>query len=221
MSFQASTRYLIALGLFEGLRQILTSLTFRANALWKCERARNHCERSKQVSILFTDIVGFSHLMTTWSLEEIICSLNDYFERLSSCVYRHRGQVDKFMGDGMMAVFTSPDDAVRAARAIQQEVAYHNSGQLKQKCPPFPTRIVVDTGLVVKTAMGLNRKRDRTVMGPVVNAASHLAKILPPGRVFISHSTCCRLTEPSRWCISQPLTTNECHSIPVIYEATE
>ena len=150
---------------------------------------------SQQVSILFTDIMGFSDLMTRWPLEVVVASLDGYFERLGRCIYRHGGQVDKFIGDGMMAVFQSPGDAVNAARAIQGEVARFNSQRTMRSGCSFPTRIVVDTGPAVGTALGLRRDRDRTVMGPVVNTASHLARTLPPDKVFISHDTCCRLTD--------------------------
>jgi adenylate cyclase len=148
---------------------------------------------SRQVSILVTDIIDFSDLMATWPKEMVVASLNDYFQRLSKCVYHHRGQVDKFVGDGMVAVFQSADDAVYAARAIQRVVMARNSAGATGSGPSFPTRIVVDSGPAVITSLGLGRDRAATVMGPVVNTASHLAKTLPPGRVFISHDTCCRI----------------------------
>jgi class 3 adenylate cyclase/Tol biopolymer transport system component len=151
----------------------------------------------QQVSVLFTDVAGFTDLMTNWPMRAVISSLNVYFERLSRCVYSHRGRVDKFIGDGMMAVFESPDDAVKAAQAIQQAVIRFHSEQMAKSCFAFPTRIVVGTGLVVRTAIGLGRDREWTVMGSVVNTTAHLAKTLPPDRVFISHSTFRRLTDRS------------------------
>jgi class 3 adenylate cyclase len=220
MRFHPYARHWVVPGLLDWLGRILASLALQMTALWGYRRAKTQCATSQQVSILFTDIVSFSRLMATGPLEETVSSLNDYFERLSRCVDRHRGQVDKFIGDGMMAVFESPDDAVRAAQAIQQEVARYNLQQHKQKRCRFPTRIVVDTGVVVKTAIGLHRNRDRTVLGMVVNTASHLARILPPDRVFISHSTRRQLSDQSSWCLTQPQTIDGCHGELVVYEVT-
>ncbi|GAB4531753.1 MAG: hypothetical protein Kow0063_11400 [Anaerolineae bacterium] len=181
-------------GLLRRLRVLLSRLA-PDMALSNYETSKTECESPRLVSVLFTDIAGFSELMNTWPLESVVSSLSSYFERLSRCIYRHNGQVDKFIGDGMLAVFQSPDDAVNAARAIQREVALYNTGQARRRRCAFPTRIVVDTGPVVRTRLGLGRDRGWTVMGPVVNTASHLVKSLPPGKVFMSHATCCRLTE--------------------------
>lgn len=182
-------------GLFHPLRLLLNRLAPHMGRPGGYASSGPQLESARQVSILFTDIAGFSQLMNTWPLESVVTSLHGYFERLSRCIYRHGGQVDKFMGDGMLAVFRSPDDAVNAARAIQREVALYNAGQARRQRCVFPTRIVVDTGPAVRTSLGLGRDRDWTVMGPVVNTASHLVKSLPPGKVFISHATCCRLTK--------------------------
>jgi class 3 adenylate cyclase len=181
-------------GLLDRLRRSLASLASQLAALCSYGETRTQRDSSRDISILFTDIVGFSDLMISWPMEVVVASLDGYFERLGRCIYQYGGQVDKFIGDGMMAVFQSPDDAVNAARAIQGEVAHFNSQQTMCSRCSFPTRIVVDTGPVVRTALGLRRDRDRTVMGPVVNTASHLVKTLPPDKVFISHDTCCRLT---------------------------
>jgi class 3 adenylate cyclase len=180
-------------GLLKRVSQILTRLA--SHLAPRRSYGEKKLMASQQVSILVTDIVGFSDLMATWPLDLVVGSLNGYFAGLSRCVYRYGGRVDKFVGDGMMAVFQSPDDAVAAARAIQCEVAHYNSLQTARSGCPFPTRIIVDTGLAVRTTLGLGCDQDKTVMGPVVNSASHLAKTLAPDKVFISHDTCCRLTD--------------------------
>lgn len=182
-------------GLLSRLRRRLASLASQLAALWRYGETRAQCDSTKDISILFTDIAGFSDLMTRWPLEVVVAGLDGYFERLGRCIYQYGGQVDKFIGDGMMAVFQSPDDAVNAAQAIQREVEHFNSQRTMRSGCSFPTRIVVDTGPAVRTTLGLKRDRNRTVMGPVVNTASHLVKTLPPDKVFISHDTCCRLTD--------------------------
>lgn len=182
-------------GRLSRLRRKLARLASQLSALWRSGERRAQRGSTKEISILFTDIAGFSDLMARWPLEVVVAGLDGYFERLGRCIIQCGGQVDKFIGDGMMAVFQSPDDAVNAAQAIQREVAHFNAQRMMHTGCSFPTRIVVDTGPAVRTAMGLKRDRDRTVMGPVVNTASHLVKTLPPDKVFISHDTCCRLTD--------------------------
>ena len=203
-------------GLLRRLSQVLTSLASHV-APFK-DYGATKLNGSQQVSILVTDIVGFSDLMTSWPLEMVVVCLNGYFERLSRCIYRHGGRVDKFVGDGMMAVFQSADDAVNAARAIQREVADYNTRKPGDSRCPFPTRIVVDSGLAVKTSLGLGRDRELTVMGPVVNTASHLARTLPPGKVFISHDTCCRMRKRGDLWFMMAQTTGRDGGRQVIYE---
>jgi len=207
-------------GLLDTPAQLLLSLFSKIAPLWNCRRTRTSLAPSQEISILFTDVVGFSHLMSVWPLENIVASLDCYFARLRRCVYRHRGQVDKYMGDGMMAVFESPNDAVRAARAIQREVTNHNLRQTEPTHCAFPTRIVIDTGRVVRTALGSGRDRDWTVMGPVVNTASHLAKTLPPGRVFVSHRTRRQLIGQGELSLAGPQVMNEHGATLIVYEVT-
>jgi adenylate cyclase len=208
------------LGLLNRLGQILASLVPQWPALWSYRETKTQATLSQQVSILFTDIAGFSYLMTVWPLEMVVSSLNCYFKGLSQYVYSHKGQVDKFMGDGMMAVFEAPDDAVRAAQAIKWEVVRFNSAQTEQGQCSFPTRIVVDTGLVVRTALGLHRDRDWAVMGPVVNTASHMVQISPPDRIFISHGTYSQLMKRSSLHLAEPQVMNVHGGKLTVYEVT-
>lgn len=191
-------------GMLNRLRHVLSRRLCRVAVLGGYGETKAQALLNQQVSILFTDIVGFSSLMSTWPLEVVVASLHNYFEILSRCVYRHRGQVDKFIGDGMMAVFESPDEAVGAGQAIQRQVAHFNLRQAEHTRCCFPTRIGIDTGLAVRTMLGTGRNRNWTVMGPVVNTASHLAQIVPSDRVFISQTTFHRLTSPSDLRLSGP-----------------
>jgi class 3 adenylate cyclase len=207
-------------GLLIQLRRILGGLASQVSVLWKRGSVKTQMTSSQQMSVLFTDVMGFSSLMPAWPLEVVVSSLDTYFERLGRCVYRYGGQVDKFMGDGMLAVFESPHDAVRAAWAILREVAAYNAHQTQQARCSFPTRIVVDTGLIIKTAIGLHRDRDWTVLGPAVNTASHLAKVLPPGRVFISYATYCLLSGQNGPSLTEGQATDGCGGDPVVYEVS-
>lgn len=166
------------------------------NKLFKRQSNRSRMDKliaSRPTTILFTDIAGFSLRMAARSQEEVVSSLDRYFQILSRCVHRHHGRVDKFIGDGMMAVFDEPDDAVRAAFEIQDEVARFNIIQLVRGRCTFPTRIAVNTGPVIVTRLSARPDQGQTVLGQAVNVAAHLAQQAPPDRVFISQSTRNRL----------------------------
>ena len=150
---------------------------------------------TRSASILFTDVAGFSVQMTVHPQLEVVAQLDDYFQILTRCVQRYHGRVDKFIGDGMLAVFDRPDEAVNAAQAIQQAVARFNTAQqARQRCA-FPTRIAVDTGLVVVARLSACPHQNETIFGRVVNCAAHLLKHASPGRVLISQHTWCQLTD--------------------------
>lgn len=140
-------------------------------------------------AILFTDIVGFSSIMARVPLGQIASRMEAYFQLLSECVQRHDGTVDKFNGDGMMALFPRPADAVRAGAAIQTAVDQFNLAQREQRLPLFKTRLAIDCGPVARVHFGAPPGRTPTVLGQAVNIAYHLAQQVLPGAVLISHQT--------------------------------
>ncbi len=146
-----------------------------------------------QATILFTDIAGFSaaiaHLPRRQQ-EQVLESLTgEYYNLLHRCVRDRGGSVDKFIGDGMMAVFLNPDEAINAARRIQEDVARFNTQQERQGYCPFPTRTAIDSGWVICKNLGPFWCRDQTYLGNAVNTAAHLAQVGRPGQVLISHTT--------------------------------
>jgi len=140
-------------------------------------------------TIMFTDIAGFTLLMDTHPVREVLESLDDYFALLSRIVQRHRGDVHKFLGDGLMALFICPADAVEAGREIQQAVAKFNARQKAQGLWRFETRLAIDTGEIILTSVGSPDRRDHTLIGRPVNQASHLSERATPGTVWVSRNT--------------------------------
>lgn len=142
------------------------------------------------VAILFTDIVGFSaalaHLPRRRQQQVLESLSGEYYNLLRQCVRDSGGSVDKFIGDGMMAVFHTPQDALRAAWRIQEHAARFNVQQVQWGHPPFPTRVAVACGWVIRKNLGPFWRRDQTYLGNAVNTASHLAKAGRPGQVLIS-----------------------------------
>ncbi len=150
-------------------------------------------------TILFTDIIGFTSLSETMPPREINMILNQYFSRMTDIVFDHDGTLDKYIGDGLMAVFGAPmqksDDAARAIRAAQDmrkelEKLQNDLEEGRQ----INIRIGINTGRVVAGNIGSPRRLEYTVIGDPVNTASRLESIAQPNQILIGEETC-RLVE--------------------------
>jgi class 3 adenylate cyclase len=181
--------YEASLCLQDALRPLVPRMTWfqAADAAWQWED--NWPVEELVATIMFTDITGFTALMETHPVKEVLHSLNDYLTLLSRIVQEHRGDVHKFLGDGLMALFICPADAVRAGCEIQQTVAEFNAHQAAQGLWHFETRLAIDTGEVVLASVGSPDRRDHTLTGRPVNLAAHLSERATPGTVWISQST--------------------------------
>jgi adenylate cyclase len=145
------------------------------------------------MAVMFSDICGFTNMSSTMQPRQVIELLNDYFDRLCPIVKEHGGDIDKFIGDCIMAVFgelpghePAPVRAVRAAMAMQAAMpafnATHGAHELQM-------RIGLNTGPLVRGDMGASDRRDYTVIGDTVNRANRYEANAPKGGVLISAST--------------------------------
>ena len=142
--------------------------------------------------ILFADIRGFTALSASMRAEAVVELLNSYLEEAVGIIFAHEGLLDKFYGDGLMAVFGPPrvrvDDAARAVRAA---VSLHRV--VKEIAPrllrPIEIGIGMASGEVVSGRIGSARRMDYTVIGDAVNLASRLQAAAPPGTVFVDEDT--------------------------------
>jgi adenylate cyclase len=153
------------------------------------------CEK-KILTVLFSDISGF----TTWSShqrpEDIRRMLNEYFEEMAGIVFSHEGTIDKYIGDGMLAFFGDPveqedhaERAVRSAVGMQRKVAELRRRWESVGGMPIAIRIGINTGEVVAGNMGSARRLDYTVIGSNVNLASRLESGARPGQILVSRAT--------------------------------
>jgi class 3 adenylate cyclase len=150
-----------------------------------------------EASILRLDIANFTALTDSHPLDQVVADLNACLDTLTGIVYRHRGDVNKYLGDGFLAVFDNADDALQAGCALQRAVADFNRHQSALGRLVFPTRIGVDTGQVALASLGSYDRQDRTVIGMPVNLAERLQKQAPPDRVWLSQATFDRLQDQS------------------------
>lgn len=147
-------------------------------------------------TVLFSDIRGFTAFSETQSAETVVGVLNDYLDRMSAAILEERGTVDKYLGDGVMAVFGAPfplEDgpfaAVRAAFRMQQAMAELNRAWEARGLPAHGVGIGLHTGDLVAGNIGSKDRVDFTVIGDTVNTASRLQGVAGGGEVILSQST--------------------------------
>jgi len=182
----------------------------RASALYLSQSAQRAAEQralagditsvradEREMSVLFSDIVGFTMLSQRMSPREVIQLLNDYFDVLCPMVLAQDGDIDKFIGDAIMARFEERRGlappwvrAVRAALDMQAAMPLFNLDRAVQ----LDMRIGINTGPLVVGDLGSRYfRRDYTVIGDTVNRAQRYESQCPAGRVLISESTRTRL----------------------------
>jgi class 3 adenylate cyclase len=145
--------------------------------------------RSETLTILTTDIQGFTTLSETMAAAPLVEDLNRYLDMLASTVYQEGGDVDKFLGDGMLALFHDPRAAVRAGITLQRRVEAFNEQQLAARRPAFPTRLAITTGPCLVARVGSRARQEITILGDTVNTASRLQTLAPVGWVLVDEAT--------------------------------
>jgi adenylate cyclase len=148
------------------------------------------------VTVLFSDIRGFTSMSEQLNPEIVVQILNEYFADMTPIVFDHQGLLDKFMGDGMMALFGVPypgDDAasnaVSAAVAMQRGMAALNEDLRTLGLSEVAIGIGINTGTVTVGYIGSRERTDYTAIGDAVNLAARLEKRAEPGQIIISRST--------------------------------
>lgn len=147
-------------------------------------RLRNE---KREISVMFADIAGFTAYSEEHPPEVVIGDLNRYLGDSEPIILRHRGHIDKYMGDGIMCEFGAPIDfetsalsAVLAALALQQKVA--------KTTYPWRIRIGIASGSTITGLIG-SKRQTYTAIGDVVNLAARLERACDPGAVLIERST--------------------------------
>ena len=166
----------------------------------------------REVSVLFSDIRGFTSMSEHQDATALVGMLNTYFEDMVDIVFEYEGTLDKFIGDAVMAIFGAPADqpdhaerAVKAAVKMQQrlhELIHGVNGQPPQLSVPFEIGIGVNTGEVVAGFLGSPMALDYTVVGDVVNTASRICGAAPPWKVLIGEATRAQLRS-TPWQLAQ------------------
>jgi adenylate cyclase len=154
--------------------------------------------------VVFADITGFTTLVDSNDVEKVVEVLNRFFETVVPVIFKHGGMLDKFLGDGVMAVFGIPDEsemdpvmAIRCAVDIQLGVKALKERMLEEGLFPIDVGIGIATGVVVAGNIGTNEQINYTVIGEPVNLAQRLESISQPGEIIVSSLTTEELPEHS------------------------
>lgn len=160
--------------------------------------------RALDAAVLFVDVRGFTAIADRQSPEETIALLRDLHKLIADAVFAERGTLDKFMGDGAMALFGAPqpvcDDArsaLRAARRLLTAVSDWNMARGEDGREPIGVGIGIHYGPIVAGNAGADRRLDFTAIGTTVNLADRLERLTRKidTELVVSEATCERIRE--------------------------
>ncbi|HEX9666560.1 MAG TPA: adenylate/guanylate cyclase domain-containing protein, partial [Thermodesulfobacteriota bacterium] len=150
----------------------------------------------KLITVLFADATSFTALSEKLDPEEVRTLMNQALRLIIDQVHHYEGTINKFTGDGVMALFGAPiaqeDHAYRSvssALGIQKAIRLYGEELKLEQGIDFKMRIGINTGLVVVGSIGNDLSMEYTAMGDTVNLASRLEGLAEPGSVLISEST--------------------------------
>jgi adenylate cyclase len=145
------------------------------------------------VTVLFSDIRGFTALSEKMPANEMATLLTDYFTEMVECVFNNEGTLDKFIGDAVMAQWGAPlgsdedpDKAMKAAIDMMDELGKLNARWIKEGRPGLQIGIGINHGEAFAGNIGSERRLEYTVIGDTVNTASRLCSAAGPGEILIS-----------------------------------
>ncbi|HNX76171.1 MAG TPA: adenylate/guanylate cyclase domain-containing protein [Candidatus Rifleibacterium sp.] len=186
---------------------------------------------NKTAAIMFSDIAGFTAFSAKFSPKEVVNLMNEYLSRMTEVILDHQGEIDKFIGDAIMARFGVLSDlpyparnAVEAACAMLEELDRLRSEWAARGLENFNIRIGIATGPVLAGNIGSARRQEFTVMGTTVNLASRLEALNKEtgSRILVDEETFSHLPKGLKFVkrenqrirgLTDPLTVYEIHEL--------
>jgi class 3 adenylate cyclase len=149
-----------------------------------------------RVTVLFSDISGFTAMSSRMPPEEVVGLLNAYFPRMVEIVFRHGGTLEKFVGDALLAVWGAPveshddvDRAVAAAVEMQEAVTGFNLEQQAAGRPTIAIHVGIASGSAAAGYLGTDRYVQYAVIGDTTNVAARICSAAGPGEILVSDAT--------------------------------
>ena len=129
----------------------------------------------RKMTIMFADIRDFTPLSESMTPAENFEFINSYLSQMEPVIGKHRGIIDKFIGDAILALFAhDADDAVSGAIAMLERLNYYNAGRVRAGYAPIQIGIGLNTGMVMIGTVGGTNRMDSTVIGDAVNLTARL-----------------------------------------------
>ncbi len=160
------------------------------------DKERDYMKTEKhELTILFSDLRGFTALSEKLPPEKIVEILNEHLETMSQIILQHKGTIDKFIGDGIMAIFGAPiyyeSHALRAVKvAVEMQKAQERLAlKWAKQGIKLTIGIGINTGDVVVGNIGSQQRTDYTAIGDTVNVASRLCGLAEGGKILVSERT--------------------------------
>lgn len=152
--------------------------------------------RLNEITMLYSDIRGFTSMSDGVPPEDVVNMLNEYFEVMVDVLFQYSGTLDKFVGDEIIGLFGAPipiDDApfkaLTCALAMMNALEEFNRTRAAENQEAIRIGIGVNTGHVITGAIGSNKALQYTAIGDAMNVASRLVNLAKPGEIIISHET--------------------------------
>jgi adenylate cyclase len=151
---------------------------------------------NQTITVLFADIRGFTSLSERENPERVVRLLNRYFTAMTEIIFEHGGTLDKYIGDGLMALFgaptATPNDAINAAKAavvMQRKINSLNGELVAEGLSPVTVGIGLHTGEAVVGYIGSEKRSEYTAIGDTVNLAARLEANARGGQILLSDAT--------------------------------
>ncbi|HKY42998.1 MAG TPA: adenylate/guanylate cyclase domain-containing protein [Pyrinomonadaceae bacterium] len=167
---------------------------------------------SQNITILFADIRGFTRISEHAPPEKIVSLLNRYFSAMTEIIFAHGGTLDKYLGDGLMALFgaptATPDDAsnaLNAAVAMQRRLLGINRELRDEGLPEIGVGMGLHTGEAIIGYIGSDRRSEYTAIGDTVNTSSRLESNARGGEILISDATAKAAHSRYKWKKREPI----------------
>ena len=159
-------------------------------------------QTERRMTVLFSDIRDFTSLSESMTPQENFNFLNSFLSQMEPVISLHRGVIDKYIGDAIMALFPdTPDDAVLGALAMLERLDAYNHGRTRAGYLPMRIGVGVNTGFVMMGTVGGSGRMDGTVISDAVNVSSRLEDLTKTYGVplLISEHTLHSLENPGQY----------------------
>lgn len=150
----------------------------------------------RRVTVLFSDVRGFTNLTERTPPAEMVAMMNDYFERVTNVIFKYQGTLDKYIGDAVMALWGAPlasdqdeSQAVHCSVEMMEIIDEFNRERVAKGEAAIGVGVGIATGQLIAGYMGSSRTLSYTVLGRSVNLAARLCSQAEPGDILLAPST--------------------------------